>query len=648
MLHGRSRRNLCPTPVYNQSILSDASDLVQAAYTACVEGQFAQAIAKAEAALSRDPTNERARMILGQALDRSGQPAKAAKAIADMGPIAETRHDLLQLRSSLLRKAGLRSEAIIVASKLVDLKPDDADFHASLGLLYMEVGRYKESVSALQTSVALRQNEASFRYNLALALILGKRNEEAVSVLTELVRLSPDFALGHVCLGEELAKRGQFEAAAESAKMALFADPRSVQAHILLARSLTECTAEPASALPEREAESHLRRAIRLDPFSSLAHSMLGFNLHQSGRFPEAEIEFEKSLQLNPRQGNVYYGLAVCRKHTLEDGSRIERLHKLLAVGGMAPIDRSYIHFALGKILEDVGNYEAALAQFDSGNAIMLELKNARRPFDQNRLESYVQDTIRLFDEKFFESVHSIGSISRLPLIVLGMMRSGTTLVEQILSCHPKIAGAGELTFWPDCAIEMSLDRIDQFGLPEVSDIAHRYLDLLRRIGGEAQRVTDKMPQNTLYLGLIHAVFPEAKIIHCRRNPVDTCLSIYTTPYGISPDFAHSRKNIVSAFKQYLGLMEHWRSVIPSTHLIEVDYESLVTEREAVTRRMIEFVGLNWDDACMHHESNLRSVKTPSRWQVRQPIYQSSISRWKRFEPWLGEFGELLTLHPTT
>jgi hypothetical protein len=209
-------------------------------------------------------------------------------------------------------------------------------------------------------------------------------------------------------------------------------------------------------------------------------------------------------------------------------------------------------------------------------------------------------------------------------------------LVEQILSSHPKVGGAGEQRFWPNHRPELLREGADFHGL------GRQYVDRLQHVAPGFERVVDKMPSNYELCGPIHISLPKAKIIHMRRHPVDTCISIYTTPNRVPISFAYNRANIVFAYRQYRRLMAHWRSVLSPDAFLEVDYEAVVSDREGQVRRIAEFLELEWSDALLHHESTERNVLTPSLWQVRQPIYTSSIQRWKRYEPWLREFAELL------
>jgi hypothetical protein len=222
------------------------------------------------------------------------------------------------------------------------------------------------------------------------------------------------------------------------------------------------------------------------------------------------------------------------------------------------------------------------------------------------------------------------------------MIRSGTSLVEQILSAHPAVVGAGELLYWFQNAPALVSRTAGSINPQTLGETQSGYRDLLRGIGPDARRVTDKMPHNYMFVGEIHAAFPKVRFIHCRRHPVDNCLSIYMTPYQAPLDFAHDKGNITFVYREYQRLVAHWQSVIPADRWLDVDYEELVADPEPTTRQMVEFMGLPWDDACLRPEDNERAVKTPSMWQVRQPVYRTSTERWRKYEPWLGEFRELL------
>jgi hypothetical protein len=228
------------------------------------------------------------------------------------------------------------------------------------------------------------------------------------------------------------------------------------------------------------------------------------------------------------------------------------------------------------------------------------------------------------------------------PLLIVGMPRSGTTLVERIVSSHPRATGRGELPFWSEegpAWLEAPLDARSG----RAAEVRAAYLRVLRAgTAGHVLRATDKMPFNFFWLGLVHRLFPRARFVHCRRHPVDTCLSIYTTQFGVSWPFASSRADLALYYRLYARLMDHWRAVIPPERLLEVDYEDVVADPDASARRLVAFAGLPWDDACLAPEKNPDAVRTANKWQARQPVYRTSTERWRRYEPWLGELRELL------
>lgn len=630
--------------LYTPFRLSALFDLVQAADLACGQGKFAEAIERAAGALEIDPSNEQAQLILADAYSRTGEPLKAAEVIGKVLSQGSTRHDLVQTQARLLRMAGRPQDALPLAARFASLQPKNDDAHAFLGVLRLELGMAREAAASFREAGALKPDHAPHQFNLATALLRIGQDAEALEVLNRLTTESPGFLPAHITLGDQLLKRGLHQGALAAAQNALVADPNSAQAHIVAAKSLNGGATSLTGASSEEEAEWHLRQAIALGDKSAATHVLLAFTLQQFGRFEESAEEFEHALRLNPRNGPAYYGLATCRRHSTDDHVTTDRLKRALEMTDLSPLDRSYIHYALGKVLEDRKDFEQALNHFDRANELMFEMRAAQRPFRAKEFEEWTSRLIETFDEAYFERKLKFGCPSELPMFVVGMMRSGTTLTEQILSSHPQIAGAGELPFWPERADSLKPEQAQELDRRACLQISEDCLRLLALVEPTALRVTDKLPRNTMSLGLIHAVFPNARIVACRRHPVDTSISIYTTPYGESPAFAHSRRNIVTAFQQHVRLMDHWRKVIPPDRLLEIDYEELIADRATIIRRMIAFTGLAWDDVCLRHEENKRSVRTPSRWQVRQPLYSRSIARWKNYEPWLGEFRDLFEL----
>jgi len=342
-------------------------------------------------------------------------------------------------------------------------------------------------------------------------------------------------------------------------------------------------------------------------------------------------------MALAPRGVSGYHSLVLSRRLTEADRPLVSRMLLRLEDGDTTEGDRMTLHFALGKALDDLGDYAGAMRHFDAANRVRYRLSR----FDRNEFERRVDRLIARFTREFFAGNKAIGRDDETPVLVIGMPRSGTTLVERIISSHSRVGGGGELDFWNEhgpALVEAETGR-----LAAVADrFCADYRRLLRSVAPNAVRVTDKMPFNFLWLGLVHLIFPNARVIHCRRSPIDTCLSIYTNQFATRWEFASDRGDLAFYYRQYFRLMDHWRTVLPTDRLLDIDYEELTADPEGTARRLIAFCGLDWDPACLRPERNPDSVRTASVWQARQPVYRRSVERWRRYEPWLGELRQLL------
>src|ERR1700723_2077423 len=278
------------------------------------------------------------------------------------------------------------------------------------------------------------------------------------------------------------------------------------------------------------------------------------------------------------------------------------------------------------------------MQEFDAADSV----RRGFSSFDSAAFATEIDRLIARCSRDLIARAPELGSSDATPMVIIGMPRSGTTLVEQIVSSHPQVAGGGELHFWNQRGALWHASGAGENEAQFLSQAAEDYLGVLRAIGPKAARVTDKMPFNFLWAGLIHIAFPRAIIIHCRRTAVDTALSINQTHFHPSLAFPTGDAELVADFRSYQRLTDHWRSVLPADRFIEVDYEDLTRAPEPVIRRIIAACGLAWNDACLRPESNPRAVNTPSKWQARQPIYRTSVARWRRYEPWLGPLSALV------
>jgi tetratricopeptide (TPR) repeat protein len=536
--------------------------------------------------------------------------------------------ELLRRAESLVR-ARRFTDAVPLLVDAVRRFPNDPALHNDLGAALLLTSRFAESIPYLTRAASLRPAFPGTHYSLGLALQETGDDAGAIAAYGRAVALAPGIADAHARMGDLFMRFGRHYQAVAAYERAAAAVPGSPIASLCKAKALR-------AADHEGDVEPLLRDAILREPNSAEAHLLLGNVLSDAGRFDEAVAAFERSLAISPAQAGVYHALVNTRRVTVAERPWLERILARLHAKGLGARPTMTLHFAAGKAFDDLGDYANAMVHFDAANALRKRLT----PFDRGRFQARVERILARFTRAFIDGQASIANASERPLLVLGMPRSGTTLVERMLSAHPLVAGGGELAFWNEHA--SSLVDADDVGFRAKAVRAENgYLDLLRALGGDAPRVTDKMPGNFLWLGVVHSLFPNARFVHCRRDPLDTCLSLYFTHVSEGWGFASDRADLVWYYRQYERLMRHWRAVVPATRLLDVDYEAVVDAPEAAARSLVGFAGLEWDPACVRPEQNQATVRTANKWQARQPVTRSRVERWKRYEPWLGELSEL-------
>lgn len=607
--------------------------LLQSAQNALLKNDAMSAREILEALLLEEPGHLDGRVLYGAALARLGE-VEAALDVLER--VVEEAEDHVEARLALANIYGQKRETLKALEhglRAVELRPTDPDLLVFVGLLYVDGRRFGEAAECFGQAVALAPGHLQAMQNLAMALRDSGREVEAVAWWERLLRVSPGSVTGWVSLGQLHLAHGRLEAALASADRALQIESFHATAHLLKALALSELRRGD-------EAEKHLRKAIKLDHGNGVARASLGFWYQEQGRFDEATPLLEEAIRMNPNHGFAYTNLFRAKRATSHDEALLQEMASRAEDGSLHRRDRGYVHYALGKAREDLADFESAMSHYDAANALAYEVWFGSRPWDKEGYAAGFARTREVFSADRIEEWGRAGHHSTLPVLIVGMIRSGTSLLEQILSSHPDIAGAGELPFWH----EHEAEGFGADGMPDAErlrGLAERYVGELEAFAPGSRFVTDKLPHNYAYVGMIRSALPKAKFIHVRRNPTDNCLSIYTTAYQRPPVFAHKKENIVFEYEQYLGMMEHWRREVPAEFLLEVDYEEMVRDREGVLQRITAFLGLEWNDSLMSHETNTRAVRTPSLWQVRQPIYTTSVERWRRFEPWISEFVDL-------
>jgi tetratricopeptide (TPR) repeat protein len=527
--------------------------------------------------------------------------------------------------------AGRPADAIAPLRDAARLEPSNPIIQHDLGLACLEVGRVPDAIAALQRAVASnpRYTDAYFRLGIALEKLGNIR--EAIAAYDRATALLPSLteawfragALVHT-LGHRDEAIGCFRRAAATGGKTSFG--RLGKARALLTEERNQ------------EAELVLRKTLALDPSNAMAQDLLGNLLSEFGRFDEARECFERAIAIAPLLAGSYYDLVRCRRVTSDDDGLVQRMETALATPGLEAAQRLRLHLAMGKAADDLGDYALAMQHLDAADAV----RRDSLVFDSAAFSIEIDRLIARCTPEMMARAPELGSSGATPVLIVGMPRSGTTLVEQIVSMHPEVEGGGELNFWNERGAAWHRSGADGNETPFLAKTAADYLGELRAIAPKAARVTDKMPFNFLWAGLIHLAFPRAIIIHCRRAAVDTALSIHQTHFHPGLAFPTGGAELVAYFRSYQRLTDHWRSVLPADCFLEVDYEELTRAPEPAIRRIIAACGLPWHDACLRPEANPRAVKTPSKWQTRQPIYRTSVARWRRYEPWLGPLRALV------
>jgi hypothetical protein len=449
--------------------------------------------------------------------------------------------------------------------------------------------------------------------------------------------LSPGHADLHNNLGVALAEQGRIAEATVHYERALVLSPGYAAAHGNLGTALGEQGRT-------REAAAHLARAIEIDPRQADAHNSLGNLCKDEGRFDDAMAHYARAIAIRPDHGEAYLNRSEIKRFQPGD-AELAALEALARRDDLSVNKALHIHFALAKALEDTGDYACSFAHLRTGNA----LKRGQIRYDETRALRMLRRIAAAFDGSLLDRFLGAGDPSQVPVFVLGMPRSGSTLVEQILASHPQVHGAGELSDfeaaassifntgagYPECV--SALDGVTPRRLGQA------YLAGLPALDKGKVRIVDKLPGNFLNIGLIRLFLPNARIVHTRRRPVDTCLSCYSKLFTSGHRYTYDLAELGRFYRGYSELMAHWRSALPPGAMLEVTYEDVVGDLEGQARRLIDYCGLAWDDRCLRFHETRRPVRTASAIQVRQPLFQSSLERWRKYEseiaPLLEELG---------
>ncbi|MBT8484498.1 MAG: tetratricopeptide repeat protein [Phycisphaerales bacterium] len=563
-------------------------------------------------------------------LHQAGQLKKAERVYRQTLKQSPGDPRVLQLLGMLMRERGEPLKAIDLFRKALRKAPENADLRADLGLALGAVGRLDEAAETLELAARVAPDRGVIHYHIGRLQLARSNPEPAFAALTRAVELEPDNLEYREFLVQVILSRGIQPVDTSAAEELVAADPASARYRTHLA------TAHRLNGDLDA-AEASYQHALRLEPGHPPAVAGLAQIMESRGDTDGAHRLLAGALE--PPNFLVADAFArVCRRRRVPEDA-VPVLEQLLARGELTPHHAAIVHQRLGQALESLERYDEAFDHYRQSN------KPHQGGWNQRLFEQTVASLQATFSAEAMTRLPRSPRRRALPIFIVGMFRSGTTLTESVIASHPQAHGAGELSHVQRLAVSLPerLDANVQYPecvtgvTPELLDkLAGEYTDAVQPLAPDARRITDKMPLNYLHLGLIALMFPGARIVHCIRNPLDTCLSCYATGFTPSAAYTADLRHLAAVYVGYRELMKHWQTVLTDVEIFELRYEDLVHDQERVTRELIEHCGLPWDDACLRfHETN-RIARTPSVDQVRSKMYDSSIGRGKRFEKHLG------------
>lgn len=678
------------------------------------QGRYQQAERVCRQLLEARPDNADGHNILGVSLNALGRRAEGLEMLrraAKLAPHAATIHSNL---GEILRQDGDLDGAAKALERSIELDPKNAQALNNLGIIYYERQKYSDAAEYYRKAIAIRPNMAEAHNNLGNALRVIGDFDGAIQAYQDALVVREVYPEAYNNLGTLLQQQGKQEEAEHALRKAIGQSPQYIEAHNNLA-SLYHSQKKDVDALrilgdalkvapknmqsliltariQQRRgahgmAEQAIRMALAEEPERVEALTILGQILHETDRFDEARTVLEKALELAPNTPEAlnFYGVTLKSVGRLDEardtilkalklnsnmfgayanlndlvdfskGEGAELFDKMDAIFQSAKNPQADfmlpLHFAYAKALDDRGEHERALEHYITGG----KMKRAILDYNEQETHSFFDSIRAAFPKEAFENRKFAGNPDQRPTFIVGMPRSGSTLLEQILSSHPDIYGAGEVKYLSQ-ALGKLRDRfpsvpkypgmMEKITPPQMEIVANNYLKALTANSGDATRVTDKLLTNYFFLGMINLLFPNARVLHARRDPVDTCLSGFTKLFKDDMPHSYDLGELGRYYGKYRQLMEHWEQVLPEGFMMTVQYEDVVADTEGQARRVIEFLGVPWNDKCVDFHKSDRPVKTASVAQVRRPIYKTSVQRWKKYGEGLQPLVDACAIRP--
>ena len=672
------------------------------------EGRLAEAGKLYQTILKLEPQHADSLHMLGVMAHQTGRHEIAANLIKQAIEHSNSVPSYFNNLGNVLQALGKPNEAEASHQRALSLDPDNADIHNNLGSAAQALEKLEEAVEHYERALTLRPKFAKARYNLAGALMRLGKSDQAIPHYERAIQIDPEYTQAHNDLGYAHQYNGNLEAAFSYYKRAVAIDPNYAEAQYNLGSVYQEknliseaaqCYQCALAINPQHakahnnlgytlhvrseteKAISHFKRALDINPEYPDAFNNLGYALQEQGKFVESSSCYERALLLNPNYAEAHNNIGTILKDEGRFDDAAERYDRAIAIkpdfalahfnradikifrqgdaelsalerlteksDAIPPRTAQYVHFALAKALDDIGDYPRAFEHLVKGNALARKLIT----YNEESTAKFMQRVSAAFDNGIFERLRGAGDPSPVPIFIVGMPRSGTTLLEQILASHPQVQAGGEMlhfdatikttlesdrsaVFYPECVSKLDTDCFRQIG--------KEYLSRLPELLVGKTRFTDKLPGNFLNIGLIRLALPNARIIHAVRDPLDTCVSCYTKLFRQGQGFSYDLGELGRYYRRYTELMDHWRPAVPGDAMLDVAYEDLVEDLEGQSKRIVEHCNLSWDDRCLRYYETQRSIDTASAVQVRNPIYRGPIGRWRRYEALISPLSEEL------
>ena len=541
-----------------------------------------------------------------------------------------------------LRAQNRLEEAVREYERAIEVRENYPEAYNNLGTVFRDMHKLDQAEASYRRAIAFRPSYLDALNNLASVLIAQKKYDDGVRVLGDTLKLYPNNLQTLINIARAHMARGAYPMANRAIQQALKENPDNVEA-LTLAGQIAHDLDHYEDSI------GYFEKSLKTKPNNIEALNYYGVALKSIGRLEDARNAFIKALEVQPRAIGTYSNLVDLEKFTPDNPlfQTMQRIVERVKNPESAPY--MALHFALGKAYDDMGEYQKAFHHYSVG----ARLKRKTLTYNEAEVAQFFEDIKRVFTKDFMARKDFVGNPSRVPIFIVGMPRSGSTLTEQIISAHPKIFGAGEIKnlSYSIAALRLKFPSLPKFpALAEVmrpshlNAIAKNYLTAITKISNNAERVTDKLLTNFFFAGLIHMMFPYAKIVHTKRNPIDSCLSTWTKLFKDDMPHSYDLGELGRYHKRYQDLMEHWRETLPASAFLEVQYEDVVADPETNARRVIDFLELEWDPRCLKFHESDRPVKTASVSQVRKPIYKTSVERGRRYGDKLNPLIEALGL----